>query len=72
MLEKTFKFTRLQITKNRCELSAMILVNFEITFLKWLKHHTCAPVKPYVTNENFIFFSSFIFVSVTSLLNPKK
>ena len=39
MLEKTFKFTWLQITKNHCELSAMISENFEITCLKWLKHY---------------------------------
>ena len=52
---KTFKFTRLQITKNLCELSAMISENVEITCLKWLKNRTCSPVKPSVTSENFIF-----------------
>ena len=31
---KTFKFTWLQITKNRCELSAIISENLEITCLK--------------------------------------
>ena len=41
----------------------MISENFEITCLKWLKHHTCALIKPSVTSENFIFFSSLIFVS---------
>ena len=46
----------LQMTKNRCELSAMISENFEITCMKWLRNHTCTPVKPSVTNENFIFF----------------
>ena len=72
MLEKTFKFTRLQITKNRCELSAMISENLEITCLKWLKHHTCAPIKPSVTSENFIFFSSLIFVSGNLALKSKE
>ena len=71
MLEKTFKFTWLQITKNCCELSAMISENFEITCLKWLKHDMC-------TNEakcykwKFHFFLIFNFYLVTSLLNPKK
>ena len=69
MLGKTFKFTSLQITKNRCELSAMISEYFEITCLKWLKHHTCAPIKP---SENFIFFSSLIFVSVSLTLTSKE
>ena len=68
MLEKTFKFTWLPITKYRCELSAMISENFEITCLKWLKHHTCAPIKPSVTSENSIFFSSLIFVSANLVL----
>ena len=72
MLEKTFKFTSLQITKNRCELSAMISENFEITCLKWLKHHTCALIKPSVTSENFIFFSSLIFVSGNLALKSKE
>ena len=72
MLEKTFKFTLLQITKNRCELSAMISENVEITCLKWLKNYTCAPIKPSVTNENFIFFSSFIFVFVNLALKSKE
>ena len=31
MLEKTFKFTGLQMTKNRCELSAMNSEYVEIT-----------------------------------------
>ena len=53
MLEKTFIFTLLQISKNRCELSAIISENFEITCLKWLNNRTCAPVKPSVTNEHF-------------------
>ena len=45
------------MTKNRCELSAIIsdFHDFEITCLKWLKHHTCAPIKPSVTNEYFFF-----------------
>ena len=47
------------MTKNRCELSAMISDNFEITCLKWLKNHTCTPVKQCVTNENFHFFLIF-------------
>ena len=34
------------MTKNPCELSAMIAEKFEITCLKGLKHHTCTPVKP--------------------------
>ena len=38
---KTFKFTSLQMTKNRGELSAMISENFEITCLKSLRSHTC-------------------------------
>ena len=69
---KKIKFTWLQITENRCELSAMISENFEITCLKWLKHHTCAPIKPSVTSENFIFFSSLIFVSGNLALKSKE
>ena len=69
---KTFKFTLLQITKNRCELSAMISENFGITCLKWLKQHTCAPIKSSVTSENFIFFSSLIFVSGNLALKSKE
>ena len=49
------------MTKNRCELSAMISEYFEITCLKWLKHHTGTPVKPSITNENFILFLIFHF-----------
>ena len=50
----------------------MISENFEITCLKWLKHHTCAPIKPsVVTSENFISFSSLIFVSVNLVLKSK-
>ena len=60
------------MTNNRCELSAIILENFEITCLKWLKNHTCAPVKPSVTNENSFFFSSFIFVFVNLALKSKE
>ena len=72
MLDKTFKFTWLQITENRCELSAMISENFEITCLKWLKHHTCALIKPSVTSENLIFFSSLIFVSGNLAVKSKE
>ena len=72
MLEKTFKFTWFQITKNRCELSAVISEKFEITCLKWLKHRTCALIKPSVTSENFIFFSSLDFVSVNLALKSKE
>ena len=50
----------------------MISENFEITCLKWLKYHTCAPIKPCVTSENFIFFSSLIFVSVNLSLKSKE
>ena len=47
----------------------MISENCEITPLKLLKHHTCAPS---VTNENFTFFSSFIFVSVNLAIKSKE
>ena len=50
----------------------MISENFEITCLKWLKHHACAPIKPSVTSENFIFFSSLIFVSGNLALKSKE
>ena len=51
----------------------MISENFEITCLKWLKHHTCAPIKPSVTSENFIFFSSLkFFVSGNLVLKSKE
>ena len=60
------------MTKIRCELSAMISENFEITCLKWLKNHTCSPVKTSVTDENsFLFHLSFLCL-LTSLLNQKK
>ena len=36
------------------------------------KNHTCTPVMPSVTNENFIFFSSIIFVSVNHALKSKE
>ena len=41
----------------------LISENFEITCRKWLKLHMCALIKPSVTSENFIFFSSLIFMS---------
>ena len=47
----------------------MISENLEITALKWLKHRTCAPIKP---SENFIFFSSLIFVSGNLALKSKE
>ena len=50
----------------------MISENFEITSLKWLKHETFAPIKPSVTSENFIFFSSLIFVSINLALKSKE
>ena len=50
----------------------MISENFEITCLKWLKHHICAPIKPSVTSENLIFFSSLIFVSGNLALKSKE
>ena len=50
----------------------MISKNLEITCLKWLKHHTGAPIKPSVTSENFIFFSSLIFVSGNLALKSKE
>ena len=46
--------------------------NLKITCLKWLKHHTCAPIKPSVTSENFICFSSLIFVSGNLALKSKE
>ena len=49
----------------------MISENFEITCLKWLKH-TCAPIKPIVTSENFIFSPSLIFVSGNLALKSKE
>ena len=39
----------------------MISENFEITCLKWLKHHTCTPVKPSVTSVTSDFFLIFNF-----------
>ena len=51
------------MTKNPWALSAMIAENFEITCLKLRKSHMRTS-KASVTNENFIFFSSFIFVFV--------
>ena len=62
-LELHRKLLQVQVAKNQVEMSAMISENFEITCLKWLKHHTCALIKPSVTSENFIFFSSLIFES---------
>ena len=50
----------------------MISENFEITRLKWLKQHTCAPIKPSVTRENFIFFLIFNFVSGNLALKSKE
>ena len=50
----------------------MVWENFEITCLKWLKHHTCALIKPNVTSEHFIFFSSLIFVSGNLALKSKE
>ena len=47
-------------------MSATISENFEIICLKWLEHHTCAPVKPNVTNENLIFFSSLCMLTLKS------
>ena len=49
----------------------MISENFEITCLKWLKHHTCAPVKLSVINENLILSHLSFLCLLTSLLNPK-
>ena len=60
------------MTKNRCQLSAMISENFEITYLKWLKNHKRAPVKSSVTNENSFSFPSFIFVFVNLDLKSKE
>ena len=50
----------------------MISENLEITCLKWLKHHTCALIKPSVTSEIFIFFSTLIFVSGNLALKSKE
>ena len=50
----------------------MISENFEITCLKWVKHHTCELIKPSVTSENFIFFSYLIFVSGNLALKSKE
>ena len=60
------------ITKNCWELSAMISEKFEISCLKWLKHRTCAPITPSVASENFMFFSSLIFVSGNLALKSKE
>ena len=62
-LELHWKLLQVQVAKNQVEMSTMVWENFEITCLKWLKHHTCALIKPSVTSENFSFFSSLIFVS---------